>query len=267
MQVILYLAALWAAAAATPLSMEELQHVPEGWHSVGIPDSSRSLHFRIAMTQPREGLFEQTLLDISTPGHSRYGKHLKRKELKDMLRPTPQATSAVMDWLQAEGVYDIEDKGEWINFVATTAQAESLLDTKFAIYHHELSNIDKVRTLHYSVPDDLHRYIDMIQPTTRFGDVRPQRSQVLDVKRLSKAQSKIAAANSSCDSAITPDCLKELYSIPTQGVQLKDNETSGFAAFTNYLEEYPRYADLATFEKNYAPYANRENFTWQVALV
>ena len=106
----------------------------------------------------------------------------------------------------------------------------------------------------------------MIQPTTRFGDVRPQRSQVLDVKRLSKAQSKIAAANSSCDTTITPDCLKQLYSIPTEGVQLKDNETSGFAAFANYLEEYPRYADLATFENKYASYANGENFTWQVSL-
>ena len=100
----------------------------------------------------------------------------------------------------------------------------------------------------------------MIQPTTRFGEMHAQRSQVLDVKRLSKAESKIAAANSSCDTAITPDCLKELYSIPE--AQSKDNETSGFAAFTDYLEEYPRYADLATFEDKYAPYANGENFTW-----
>ena len=87
-----------------------------------------------------------------------------------------------MDWLEAAGIYDIEENGEWVYFVATTAQAESLLDAKFTIYRHVLSNIDKVRILHYSVPDELHRYIDMIQPTTRFGDLHPQRSQVLDVK-------------------------------------------------------------------------------------
>ena len=34
-----------------------------------------------------------------------------------------------------------------INFVATTAQAEELLDTKFAIYRNEFSNIDKVSKL------------------------------------------------------------------------------------------------------------------------
>lgn len=114
MQSILYFAALLGVASATHLTMEELRHVPEGWHSVGIPDSSRSLQFRVAMTQPKHGLFEQTLLHISTPGHSRYGKHLKREELKDMLRPSADATSAVIDWLETAGIYDIEEKGEWV---------------------------------------------------------------------------------------------------------------------------------------------------------
>ena len=113
MQVVLYLAALVAAATATDLTMEELRHVPEGWHSVGVPDSSRSLHFRVAMTQPREGLFEQTLLDVSTPGHSRYGKHLKREELKYMLRPTPQATSTVMDCKNMLGTIPSEILANW----------------------------------------------------------------------------------------------------------------------------------------------------------
>ena len=144
--VLYFVALLGAATASTHLLMEELRHIPEGWHSVGVPDPSRYLHFRIAMTQQKEDLFEQTLLDISTPGHSRYGQHLKREELKDILRPSPGATSAVIEWLQTAGIYDIEENGEWINFVATTAQAESLLDTKFATYRHELSNIGECWT-------------------------------------------------------------------------------------------------------------------------
>ena len=114
MQSILYLAALMGAAAATSVTMEELRHVPEGWHSVDVPDQSRSIHLRIAMTQPKQGLFEQALLQISTPGHVRYGQHLKREELKDMLRPTPDATSAVLSWLEDAGIYEIENKGEWV---------------------------------------------------------------------------------------------------------------------------------------------------------
>lgn len=67
------------------------------------------------MTQPKQGLFEQTLLDISTPGHSRYGRHLKRDQLKAMLRPSPEATAAVISWLEDGGIYDIEENGEWVS--------------------------------------------------------------------------------------------------------------------------------------------------------
>ena len=90
--------------------------------------------------------------------------------------------------------------------------------------------------------------------------MRPERSLVHDVHRIGNAQSKAVANSTSCDTSITPQCLKQLYDV--QGFQLKDNETSGFAAFTNFLEEYPRYSDLSAFEKKFAPYAAGENFTW-----
>ena len=154
MQTFLFLAALCGAASATsPLLMEHLGHVPEGWHSVGVPEASRSLNFRIAMRQPNEALFEQTLLDISSPDHTRYGQHMKREELKDMLRPSAEATEAVKEWLEDAGVAGVEDDGEWMNFVATTSQAEELLDTQFAVYRHEMQNIGRCP---FSVPNKAH---------------------------------------------------------------------------------------------------------------
>ena len=114
------------------------------------------------------------------------------------------------------------------------------------------------------MPEELHQYIDMVQPTTRFGQMRPERSQVLDVHRVGAVdpQSLFDAAGSAtdCNTSITPQCLKLLYNI--QGFRLNDNETAGFAAFNNFLEEYPRYTDLAAFETAYAPYASGEKFTW-----
>ena len=100
----------------------------------------------------------------------------------------------------------------------------------------------------------------MIQPTTRFGQMRSQGSQVLDVHRIGKTQAKALLNGTDCNTSITPQCLKDLYNV--QDFQLKDNETSGFAAFNNFLEEYPRYSDLAAFEKTYTPYATGQNFTW-----
>ena len=148
MQHLFYIATLLSAAtAASHLVKEHLQDVPEGWLKVGIPASFRPLHFRIAMTQPNEALFEQTLLDISSPRNVRYGQHLKRDELKEMLRPSSEATTAVLSWLEYNGIRDIEENGEWINFVASTEQAEELLDTQFAVYRHESQNIGESQTL------------------------------------------------------------------------------------------------------------------------
>jgi len=216
------------------------------------------------MTSPSEGLFEQTLYEISDPSHRSYGRHLKRDELKAMLRPHPEATESVMSWLKDAGIAstDIVDDGEWINFLATVQDAEKLLDTTLDIYRNSQAQQDKIRTLHYSVPQDLHQYISMIQPTTRFGQMRAERDFVFDYELLGDAGS--AATNvTACNATITPDCLKDLYNIP-QVPKFNKHKNIGFAAFNNFLEEYPRFNDLATFEKEYAPYAVGQSFDFRL---
>ena len=238
--------------------MESLRAVPEGWTKVGVPTASTRMNFRIAMSQPNDALFEQTLYDISNPQHQRYGQHLKRDELKAMLRPDPAATEAVRSWLEEAGIKQIVDDGDWVNFMATISQAEKLLDTSFAIYRNNVNKMDKIRTLHYSIPENLHQYIDMIQPTTRFGQIRTERSQVLDVKTLGAAGTGLNVT--ACNASITPDCLNDLYSIPEPEARNISNSSVGFAAFNNFLEEVPRFADLAQWETEYLRPAIGESF-------
>lgn len=140
--------------------MESLPSVPDDWREIGRPLPEARLLLRIAMTSPKQALFEQTLLDISTPGHAKYGKHMKRDELKLMIQPTSEATASVMNWLLQSGVSRdaVADDGEWINFVAPVELAERLLDTTFALYENE-HGAKKVRALQYSVPSELLRYV------------------------------------------------------------------------------------------------------------
>lgn len=258
-------AGLLGAAAAKSLVLDSLHSTPEGWHSVGLPEPDRQLELRIAMAQSNEALFEQTLLDISSPVSKRYGGHLKREELKELLKPMPEASAAVVEWLNSTGIQDINDDGEWIEFTATVEQAEELLDTQFAVYRNDRFDIDKVRTLQYSVPEQLHDLIDMIEPTIRFGEYQPLRSQVLDVERLGQPvnihelavedAARVPVNYTACNATITPRCLKALYKIPFKGLDIEEGTDVGFAAFTNYLEQIPRFDDLAAFEAEYAPYA------------
>jgi len=201
--------------------LEQLRSLPEGWRQGGAPPAALRLRFRIAVRQENAYHFEQTVLDISTPSHPRYGKHLKRDELKAMLRPSADASQSILGWLQAEGVpnTDIEDDGDWVNFYVPVSEAERILHTKFYYYTSLVNNIERIRTLHYSVPKKLHQYIQMIQPTTRFGQMRGERSLIIDHHEAATASQKehdygtdSAHINATfCNTTITPTCLKELY--------------------------------------------------------
>ncbi|KAF2194923.1 tripeptidyl-peptidase-like protein [Zopfia rhizophila CBS 207.26] len=241
--------------------MEKLRTVPEGWKEIGAPAQDRRLHFRIAVHQPNHDLFEQTLMEISTPNHPRYGQHLKRHELKELIKPRAESTDAVLKWLKDSGVpsEDIENDGEWINFLAPVSTAEKMMDTKFKTYESLVrKDIRKIRALQYSVPKELLGHIDMIQPTTRFGQIRPQINHIID-KEIIGTGIKAAAVNESCNTQITPQCLKDLYNFADFKA---DPNAPTLVGVTGYLEEYARFKDFADFARLFAPWAVGSNFTW-----
>lgn len=171
-----------AAPSAELEVLEKLRGIPQGWHQGAAPPASKRLRFRIAVKLQNAFEFEELVVQISTPGHSKYGQHMKRDELKAMLRPSSDATSAIVGWLEAEGVpsADIEDNGDWINFYVSTIEAERILNTRFYYYSSSINGAEMIRTLQYSVPKKLHQYIQMIQPTTRFGQMQAERSTVFE---------------------------------------------------------------------------------------
>lgn len=73
---------------------ESLRAVPSGWKQLGAPSPDTRIHLRIALKKPNQDLFEKTLFAVSTPDHPKYGQHLKREELKAMLKPATVSTDA-----------------------------------------------------------------------------------------------------------------------------------------------------------------------------
>lgn len=210
-------------ASPTPsaefVPLEVLPAGPLGWDQGSPPPAAKRLRFRIALRQENAFEFEQHLLAVSDPDHPKYGEHLSRDELKAMLRPRSTASQSVLNWLQTEGVpsEDIEDSGDWINFYATTAAAERILNTKFFSYRNSVAGNERIRTLEYSVPRELHKHIHMIQPTTRFGG--PQHSHVNEYFKIGPAREKHTGYSGNglnatfCNSTITPQCLRDLYRV------------------------------------------------------
>ena len=99
-------------------------------------------------------------------------------------------------------------------------EVERMLNTKFHIYHNEGTGLQQIRTLRYSVPHELHRIIHMIQPTTYFGQTRPEKSHIHNVVQhppvdyfKSYEWFERPKIDLSCNSTITPGCLRNLYQI------------------------------------------------------
>ena len=252
--------------------VELLHEVPQGWVKTREADPSQQIRLRIALEQPNLSLFEQKLYDVSTPQHSFYGQHLSRQELKDLMRPRSESTSAVLDWLQTSGVTetDIEDAGEWINFRTNVSMADELLGTEFGIYKNLDTNIERLRTLQYRVPEEVRPHITLVQPTTRFGQMRPQRSlivEVLDKEDIDDNDVEFLSAaavpppgldEDACNQIITPECLRALYKM---GNATADPSTKAIFGIAGFLEQYAKYTGLELFLERFAPYAQSQNFT------
>ncbi|KAL4874881.1 peptidase S8/S53 domain-containing protein [Aspergillus karnatakaensis] len=254
-------------ASAAIEAFERLKAVPEGWRYDGTPDSNQPIRLRIALKQHDLDGFEQALLDMSTPGNSHYGQHYSDyDEMKELLLPSDDSLSSVKDWLSTSGIPELEEDADWINFRTTVSQANALLDADFLWYTpitEENSNTRILRTLHYTLPSSVASHINMIQPTTRFGNLHAQRSTMrskpsfFETSRLLLAGVK-AGTLDHCTDAITPSCLADLYN--TEGYTA-DATRGSKVAFASFLEQYARYDDLAEFQEEYAPHAVGQNFS------
>ena len=221
--IFIFATSIAAPASVTELTpLESLGAIPQGWQQESPPPADQRLRFRIALRQENAYEFEQHVLAISTPDDPKYGQHMSRENLKAMLRPSLVASVAILNWLKAEGVpsVDIEDQGDWINFYIRASEANRIMGTKFYYYSNVNNGVKRIRTLQYSVPQVLNQYVHMIQPTTRFGQIAPERSTVIqhfkigEPKGNSMARYPGSQLNSTfCNTTITPQCLRDLYHI------------------------------------------------------
>lgn len=253
------------ASVATAKVLHSLPAVPEGWSFARSASPSDAISLKIALHQRSADNLERVVLEVSTPGHPNYGMHLTRDELRSYTAPSADAVDTVSAWLNGKGIAPSVDN-DWVSFTTTVDRANALLNTRFDWYQYEDSNAPVLRTLAYSVPDDLTHHVDLVQPTTRFGKFSPRRSTVFDMKYLPEHEANSLAASvaagssnadAACGTSINPACLRSLYGVNYTVA----NPAENLVAFSSYLSEYARYNDLNLFTKNLFPAASGRNFS------
>ena len=160
--------------------------------------------------------------------------------------------------------------GNWLNFDATVAEVEALLQTEYKYYEHE-SGKGHIACDEYSVPQHLQGHIDLVMPTVHF-DIKtvpepeyarkkrdlpgapwnigslPKQGKILAAPGMSPEVSMTGSAFTlaNCNTYITPDCLRALYNFP--------NGTLGISSYgiVEYTPEAYVPSDLNLFYSNLA---------------
>jgi len=244
--------------------------IPRGWVYESPAPANLSFNMHIGLKQDKIVDLIASLMETSDPGHSRYviftpyasiilmnlvryGKHLTKAEADALVAPHPDSREAVESWfgyhgVKPEDIIHSSGGGDWITLRVTVAQAERMLGTKYNVYHHPASSERVVRTMSYSLPRDLHSHVEVVVPTTYFGTLRSMRSTHIvqsdftDIKDISDEQSSPSAIPpTSCNTVITPSCLRILYNTNNYVPAATNVNKLGVAG---YLNEYANRADL-----------------------
>ena len=88
---------------------------------------------RISLKQPNFKKLEENLYAVSDPASPRYGQHLSKEQVEELVAPSPHGLNAVNDWLASLG-FDVHGlvrspSLDWLKVDTTVKLAEEMLNT------------------------------------------------------------------------------------------------------------------------------------------
>ncbi|KAF9643216.1 subtilisin-like protein [Thelephora ganbajun] len=243
--------------------------VPKGWVQVGRPPTDYPLKMNIGLKQERFDELLEHLYEVSDPEHHRYGSHLSKEEVDELVAPNSMTVESLEAWLTYHDIDPVSslartDAGDWVTVTIPICKVEKMLDAKYGVYKHVDTHETIVRTISYSLPSFLHEHVSVIAPTTYFGTMQAMKSHVLieelvdDQVSTSETVSTQTDVPDSCLRDITPACLFALYNAVGYKPAATDRNVLGVAG---YLDQFANYADLQTFLTANRPEAVGFNFT------
>lgn len=155
-------------------------------------------------------------MTASDPFHARYGQHLTKAEVDELVKPSAESLEAVQDWLSEHDINNIDfsSSRDTIKFALPLSEAEDLLNTEYVIYEHT-DGTRLVRTTEYSLPINLHEHIAIITPTNQFlrSDPRGKKHRTggAPVPYSLPAEPTVGSVDAVCNfSLVTPTCLRTI---------------------------------------------------------
>ncbi|KAH9025026.1 subtilisin-like protein [Lactarius pseudohatsudake] len=243
-------------------SKHSWKSIPDNWESLGLPTADTIIDLYIALKPHRENALIDALNEVSNPSHPRYGMHLSREQVADIVAPHPDTVQLVHSWLEHHRVtsssVSVTHGGSFLTVTGVSvSQANDLLGASYQLYTHTETNETVVRTLGYSLPVVLHEHVQTVAPTTFFSSPLTQwqtprkRSDVAAVRSgKSSSGEPVTMPLSRRITAVTPAFLRWLYGTFAYVPSAMDRNVIGV---TGYIEQYPSPTDLTSYMRKYRP--------------
>ncbi|EJD49916.1 subtilisin-like protein [Auricularia subglabra TFB-10046 SS5] len=256
---------LLLVASASALRVHERRSVvPSGFRSAGSAPAGHTLNLRIALQNNNLKGLEDALMDAATPGSANFRQWLSKGQVEAFSRPTEETVNVVNAWLAEHDVTAgaLTPSGDWISLSVPVEKANSMLGTTFETFVHDSTGTEIVRTLEYSLPENVAPHVKLVHPTVAF--TRPLRSGPVitfpqtgtahgaasPVDHADSGVGALATVPAACNTTITPACLQALYSVP---VRVSSTTSPSKIAVAGFSNQFANQADLTTFLRNLRP--------------
>ncbi|KAF8855369.1 subtilisin-like protein [Acephala macrosclerotiorum] len=197
--------------------------IPKPWIKRNRVDGTAELPIRIGMTQSNLDKGHDLLMEVSTPGSTKYGKHYTAEEVADIFAPAQATVDAIHEWhvsagIAAEKISQSVNK-QWMQLDVTAVDLEYLLQTEYHVYEHAETRKTTVACDQYHVPAHLftekRRHNPNIEKRT-FGVTSGTGNffgPILNKLGMTLAALLALPELAVCNIAITPVCIKTLYNV------------------------------------------------------
>jgi tripeptidyl-peptidase-1 len=232
-----------AFASAGKVTFPARTNLPSVWEKIESQlDPSYQLHLRIALHPKNAGLLEKTLLDIATPGSSKFRQYLKKDQITAIVGREDVDFQRIDNFLASHNlrISSIHPNRDWIFVDATVAQVEKLFECKLASYVNKRFGMTRVAAMGgYSIPAEISDVVKFVAGMTTFSFGRWTPIEVRD--------GEATAAYS----PVTPQTIYDNYQVPSagsHGSKLGSQAVIEVGQLANFND-----ADLQTFFTKYQP--------------
>ncbi|KAH9043426.1 subtilisin-like protein [Lactarius hengduanensis] len=227
--------------------------VPPNWESLGHPSAGTTIDLHFALKPYHENALIDALYEVSDPESPKYGAHLSKEQVAQLVAPHTETLELVTSWLEYHGVpsstVSMTHGGSWLTLTGVpVSQANEMLGASYQLYRPTGTNDTTIlRTVGYALPAVLHTHVQTVVPTTYFASTRtrPQtpRRRSLEATRDMASRTVLRSRDGH---EVTPPELRSLYRTATYVPVATDQNVLAIAGF---MDDYPSPADLTAFMK------------------